>query len=124
MLPAIVHDYFLNRGVPGSADMIPSASEPVLFPTSIIHNLRKKSTEKLCKTEFSLIVGFYCIAIYLGCQLQKFRKMLTDAGKKINKEHKQYEKYFLQGFMELFREEDYEALADIFERSRVCRISK
>ena len=50
--------------------------------------------------------------------------MLTDAGKKINKEHKQYEKYFLQGFMELFREEDYEALADIFERSRVCRISK
>ena len=28
--------------------MIPSASEPVLFPTSIIHNLRKKSTGKFC----------------------------------------------------------------------------
>ncbi len=26
---AIVHDYFLNRGVPGSAITIPSASEPV-----------------------------------------------------------------------------------------------
>jgi len=46
LLPAIVHDYFLNRGVPGSADMIPSACEPVLFPTSIIHNFRKKSTGK------------------------------------------------------------------------------
>lgn len=50
--------------------------------------------------------------------------MLTDFGKKVNKEHKQYEKYFLEGFMNLFREEDYEALADIFERSRVCSISK
>jgi hypothetical protein len=29
LLSAIVHDYFLNRGVPGSADMIPSACEPV-----------------------------------------------------------------------------------------------
>jgi hypothetical protein len=29
LLSAIVHDYFLYRGVPGSADMIPSASEPV-----------------------------------------------------------------------------------------------
>lgn len=46
--------------------------------------------------------------------------MLTDLGKKVNKEHEQYEKYFLQGFMNLFREEDYETLADIFERSRVC----
>lgn len=26
---AIVHDYFFNRGVPGSAITIPSASEPV-----------------------------------------------------------------------------------------------
>jgi len=50
--------------------------------------------------------------------------MLTDLGKKVNQEHEQYEKYFLQGFMKLFREEDYEALADIFERSRVCSISK
>ena len=50
--------------------------------------------------------------------------MLTDLGKKVNKEHEQYEKYFLEGFMKLFREEDYEALADIFERSRVCSISK
>lgn len=50
--------------------------------------------------------------------------MLTDLGKKVNKEHEQYEKYFLEGFMKLFREEDYEALADIFERSRVCNISK
>lgn len=45
--------------------------------------------------------------------------MLTDPGKKVNEEHEQYEKYFLQGFMKLFREEDHEALADIFERSRV-----
>lgn len=50
--------------------------------------------------------------------------MLTDLGEQVNKEHNQYEKYFLEGFMNLFREEDYEALADIFERSRVCRISK
>ena len=61
LLPAIVHDYFLNRGVPGSADMIPSASEPVLFPTSIIHNLRKKSTGKLCKNRF-----FSCSGLFLG----------------------------------------------------------
>ncbi|MGN0339050.1 MAG: MarR family winged helix-turn-helix transcriptional regulator [Lachnospira sp.] len=45
--------------------------------------------------------------------------MLTDFGKKVNQEHEQYEKYFLQGLMKLFREEDYEALVDIFERSRV-----
>ena len=50
--------------------------------------------------------------------------MLTDLGKKVNQEHEQYEKYFLQGFMKLFREEDYEALADIFERSRVCSKKK
>ena len=50
--------------------------------------------------------------------------MLTDLGKKVNQEHEQYEKYFLQRFMKLFREEDYEALADIFERSRVGSISK
>ena len=31
LLSAIVHDCFFDRGVPGSADMIPSASEPVLF---------------------------------------------------------------------------------------------
>ena len=49
LLPAIVHDYFLNRGVPGSADMIPSACEPVLLPTSILHNFRKKSTGELYK---------------------------------------------------------------------------
>lgn len=50
--------------------------------------------------------------------------MLTDLGKLVNKEHNQYEKYFLEGFMNLFRDEDYEALADIFERSKVCNISK
>lgn len=50
--------------------------------------------------------------------------MLTDLGEQVNKEHNQYEKYFLEGFMNLFREEDYEALADIFERSRICSISK
>lgn len=44
--------------------------------------------------------------------------MLTDLGKQVNKEHNQYEKNFLKGLMNLFREEDYEALADIFERSR------
>ena len=36
LLSTIVHDYFLNRGVPGSADMIPSACEPVLFTHYII----------------------------------------------------------------------------------------
>lgn len=51
MLPAIVHDYFLNRGVPGSADMIPSASEPALFPTSSILIFRKKSTGNLYKKD-------------------------------------------------------------------------
>lgn len=45
--------------------------------------------------------------------------MLTDFGKKVNNQHEQYEKFFLEGFMKLFREDDYEALADIFERSRV-----
>lgn len=50
--------------------------------------------------------------------------MLTELGKKVNQEHKQYERYFLEGFMNLFREEDYETLADIFERSKVCSISK
>ena len=50
--------------------------------------------------------------------------MLTDLGKKVNQEHEQYERYFLEAFMNLFREEDYEALADIFERSKVCSTSK
>lgn len=48
--------------------------------------------------------------------------MLTNLGKMVNKEHKQYEKYFLEGLMNLFREDDYEVLADIFERSKVCSI--
>ncbi len=48
--------------------------------------------------------------------------MLTDLGKRVNKEHEQYERCFLEAFMNLFREEDYEMLADIFERSRVCSI--
>lgn len=50
--------------------------------------------------------------------------MLTDSGKMVNEEHKQYEKRFLEGFMSLFHEEDYEILADILERSRVCSISE
>lgn len=50
--------------------------------------------------------------------------LLTDLGKKVNKEHEQYEKYFLESLMNLFREEDYETLADIFERSRICSTSK
>ena len=49
LLPAIVHDYFLYRGVPGSADLIPSASEPVLFSTISIYNIIKKSMVKLHK---------------------------------------------------------------------------
>ena len=52
MLSAIVHDYFLNRGVPGSADMIPSASEPVLFSASIINNLRKNLQVNCAKMDF------------------------------------------------------------------------
>ena len=50
--------------------------------------------------------------------------MLTSLGKKVNDEHMQYEKHFLNGLMTLFCEEDYEALADIFERSKICSISK
>lgn len=38
LLSAIVHDYFFDRGVPESADMIFSASEPVLlFFIIILH---------------------------------------------------------------------------------------
>lgn len=48
LLSAIVHDCFFDRGVPGSADMIPSASEPV-FCIFIILNFRKKSTGNLYK---------------------------------------------------------------------------
>lgn len=50
--------------------------------------------------------------------------LLTDLGKRVNKEHEQYEKYFMESLMNLFQEEDYETLADILERSRVCSISK
>lgn len=50
--------------------------------------------------------------------------MLTDLGKRVNKEHHQYEAYFLEALMNLFREEDFDALADIFERSSVCNISR
>ena len=50
--------------------------------------------------------------------------MLTDLGEMVNQEHERYEKYFLQGIMKLFREEDYEELADIFERSKICSVSK
>lgn len=46
--------------------------------------------------------------------------ILTGLGELVNKEHKQYEKYFLEKFMNLFREEDYEALTDILERSSLC----
>jgi len=44
---------------------------------------------------------------------------LTNLGNKVNKQHSQYEKYFLNNLMGLFRQEDYEALADIFERSKM-----
>ena len=47
--------------------------------------------------------------------------LLTDLGKKVNQEHELYEKLFLEKFMNLFPEEEYETLADIFERSRVCK---
>ena len=58
--PAIVHDYFLNRGVPGLADMIPSASEPVLFvPIFIIHNFR----QNLGLRRFFLIIALYVAGI-------------------------------------------------------------
>lgn len=50
--------------------------------------------------------------------------MLTDLGEMVNQQHERYEKYFLQGLMKLFREEDYEELADIFERSKICSVSK
>ena len=47
--------------------------------------------------------------------------LLTDLGKKVNQEHELYEKLFLEKFMNLFPEEEYGTLADIFERSRVCK---
>ena len=47
---AIVHDYFFNRGVPGSAITIPSAGEPVYY---IVFLLRKFYTILLClSTDF------------------------------------------------------------------------
>lgn len=46
--------------------------------------------------------------------------ILTDLGELVNKEHKLYEKLFLEKFMNLFQEEDYEALTDILERSCLC----
>lgn len=49
---------------------------------------------------------------------------LTDLGEGVNKKHKQYEKYFIEEFMNLFREEDYEALKGILERSRLCTITE
>lgn len=42
--------------------------------------------------------------------------LLTELGEKLNKEHEQYEKYFFESLMNLFREEDYETLADILNR--------
>lgn len=50
--------------------------------------------------------------------------MLTDLGKQVNEEHHQYEKYFLEGLVKLFRDEDYDKLADILERSRLCSITE
>lgn len=50
--------------------------------------------------------------------------VLTKSGEKVNMEHEQYEKHFLENFMNLFREEDYETLADILERSSICSISE
>ena len=56
---AIVHDYFFNRGVPGSAITIPSAGEPVYY---IVFLLRKFYTILLC-----LSTDFY-IFFRLGIQ--------------------------------------------------------
>ena len=47
LLSTIVHDYFLNRGVPGSADMIPSACEPVLFLIMLYQKLEKMQPKRL-----------------------------------------------------------------------------
>ena len=69
MLSAIVHDYFLNRGVPGSADMIPSASEPVLFSTFIIINYRKKSTGNLCIKEYLCMKNICAWILIIGFEL-------------------------------------------------------
>ena len=44
---------------------------------------------------------------------------LTELGNKVNAQHNQYEQCFLNKFMDLFQEEDYEVLADVLERSRV-----
>jgi hypothetical protein len=46
LLSAIVHDYFLNRGVPGSADMIPSACEPVFL--SLLYPFPRKNPLVIC----------------------------------------------------------------------------
>lgn len=50
--------------------------------------------------------------------------VLTDLGERVNREHLQYEAHFLARLINLFCEEDYDALADIFERSSVCNISR
>ena len=54
---AIVHDYFFNRGVPGSAITIPSAGEPVYY---IVFLLRKFYTILLClSTDFYIFFRFF-----------------------------------------------------------------
>lgn len=41
---------------------------------------------------------------------------LTDKGKRANLEHHQYEALFLEGIMDLWKEEDQKALAEIIKR--------
>ena len=53
---AIVHDYFFNRGVPGSAITIPSAGEPVYY---IVFLLRKFYTILFCQQIFIYFLGLF-----------------------------------------------------------------
>ena len=50
--------------------------------------------------------------------------LLSELGKKAVTQHKKYEKEFMDQFIHLFQEEDYETLAEILERSKICSITK
>lgn len=85
LLPAIVHDYFFNRGVPGSADMIPSACEPVLFPTSIIHNSRKIYRNVLLEISsiFDIIIVTWRVLPNRSGLMKQSISVTTDATKRL-----------------------------------------
>lgn len=60
-VPAIVHYYFLYRGVPGSADMIPSASEPVF----VLVLYSKTGAMSMYQKGLGMILHFHACVRYI-----------------------------------------------------------